>query len=111
LLVLCPILVAGLNDKRANLIPNGRTYSEGPSASSIPLKSLHRVRIACWPVVSRVLQYPYLFSSYFILVSNSRRITPRCSFEIDPEFQNQIIQNFLYWRLKCWHMILYKVII
>ena len=27
LLVLCPILVAGLNDKCANLIPNGRTYS------------------------------------------------------------------------------------
>jgi hypothetical protein len=30
--------------------------SEGLSASSIPLKSLNRVRIACWPVVSSALQ-------------------------------------------------------
>ena len=30
---------------------------------SIPLKSLHRVRIACWHVVSRALQFPCFFAA------------------------------------------------
>ena len=61
--------------------------SEGPSAPlvDIPLKNLHRVRIACWPVVSRVLQYP-IFLFVALVLGRYRHLMRLWHFEVSRRY-------------------------